>query len=63
MMMSKQDSFNIKASEQLLNSICDALFANADRYLRIKDLFSDEEIKNFDDDFKRFNGEHGEEDT
>ena len=54
MMMSKQDSFNIRASEELLGLICDVLFQNADRYLRVKDRFTDQQIRSFGYDKHRF---------
>lgn len=44
--MSKQESIDTTASESLLKTICDILFANVDRYLRMKMLFPKDHVLN-----------------
>ena len=43
-MVSKVESFDQRASESLLNSICDIMFAHTNRYLRMKNMFSEDDM-------------------
>ena len=43
-MLSKSDSLNKESSETLLAGICEILFANLNRYVRMKKLFPDDHI-------------------
>jgi hypothetical protein len=40
-MISRQESFNSRASQVLLNQITDTMFAQANRYLRMKNMYSE----------------------
>ena len=50
----------MKASQNLLNKICDNLFSSLNRYLRVRELFSDKEIDeiNRDDNKTRMFSEY-----
>ena len=43
-MASRQASFNVRASETLLNQVCDALFSGVSRYLDLKDRDGNEKF-------------------
>lgn len=43
-MHTKQDSLSKESSEKLLASICEVLFANLNRYIRMKKLFPDDHV-------------------
>ena len=61
-MKTKSQAYNREASEALLVQICDILFDNTHRYLRMKSLFPKDFILN-DERTKRFNEVMEEDDS
>ena len=60
-MVGRQDSYNARASEALLNSICDIMFAHANRYLRMKGMYGEDDKDEYPvHERQRFSGSVGE---